>query len=131
MIPLGWVPTPGRRPLPGGTLGSPPPDGGRRGRSTFNGDNAAPAHSEQRPQNDLQSSAEPGDRFGYGSGVQGGSSNERSEAAADPLAHEAIRWKRNASEEKGGGPGGPRGVLETQRLGDVGAQDLAGALVQT
>jgi 4-hydroxy-3-methylbut-2-en-1-yl diphosphate reductase len=35
-------------------------------------------------------------------GVQGGSSNERSEAAADPLAHEAIRWKRSASEETKG-----------------------------
>jgi 4-hydroxy-3-methylbut-2-enyl diphosphate reductase len=32
-------------------------------------------------------------------GVQGGSSNERSEAAADPLAHEAIRRRRSASEE--------------------------------
>src|SRR6266498_217672 len=108
MIPLGWVPTPGRRPLPGGTLGSPPPDGGRRGRSTFNGDNAAPAHSEQRPQNDLQSSAEPGDRFGYGSGVQGGSSNERSEAPATPGPPKATLWPCTALDGDGGGPGGPR-----------------------
>ena len=35
-------------------------------------------------------------------GVQGGSSNERSEAAADSLAHEAIGLKRSASEEKEG-----------------------------
>jgi len=39
-------------------------------------------------------------------GVQGGSSNERSEAAADPLAHEAVRWKRSASEENEGVQGG-------------------------
>jgi 6,7-dimethyl-8-ribityllumazine synthase len=32
-------------------------------------------------------------------GVQGGSRDERSEAAADPLAHEAVRRRRDASEE--------------------------------
>ncbi|HEY8115378.1 MAG TPA: hypothetical protein VIH70_03090, partial [Actinomycetota bacterium] len=35
-------------------------------------------------------------------GVQGGSSNERSEAAADPLAREASHRWRNASEETEG-----------------------------
>ncbi len=38
--------------------------------------------------------------------MQGGSSNERSEAAADPLAREAISPRRSASEEMNGGAGG-------------------------